>query len=55
MRIEKVDQERKQNGSSGVRNDRIKDLGVTQNGIVYVTEKGEVYVAVSANPEVELD
>lgn len=27
--------------------DRIKDVGQTQNGLVYITEKGEVHIAVS--------
>lgn len=34
-------------GSTGGRNDKIKDIAVAQNGLVYTTEKGEVYLAIS--------
>lgn len=43
--------ETNQNGNS--RNDRIKDVGITQNGMVYVSEKGEVHLAVCLNQEIE--
>jgi len=43
--------ETNQNGNS--RNDRIKDVGITQNGMVYVSEKGEVHLAVCLTQEIE--
>ena len=33
--------------AGGGRNDKIKDIAVAQSGLVYITEKGEVYLAIS--------
>jgi len=39
--------DQRRTGSNSGRNDKIKDIAVTQNGLVYITEKGEVYLAIS--------
>lgn len=31
--------------------ERIKDVGITQNGVVFVTEKGEVHLAYASEGE----
>jgi len=38
--------QRRAGGTAG-RNDKVKDIAVAQNGLVYTTEKGEVYLAIS--------
>jgi len=39
--------DQRRTGNTGGRNDKIKDIAIAQNGLVYTTEKGEVYLAIS--------